>query len=642
MRYILLLSIFWFALTGQTTAQTTRQQVADLLEPALQTSDVAEYQLLQYLDRKAPALSPANTGAKWSEESKRIRHRLLDEVIFHGWPREWVDAPLVAENLGPVPSGPGYRIHKIRYEILPGLQAAAILYEPERLTGKVPAILSVNGHVGPHGKAIEYKQKQCINFARHGVIALNLEWFAYGELNHEENSHWFGAHLDLVGANAIGLFYLAMRKGLDLLDQHPYADRTRLGVTGLSGGGWQTIILSALDKRVAVSVPVAGYSSLRSRLERGGDVGDIEQNATDLLVGQDYSHLTAMLAPRPTLLIYNAEDECCFAAPLVKSWIFDAIRPFFALYGKAGNLGWHENLDPATHNYHIDNRLQSYRFFSRHFGLPEIRDESGVAAEVKSPAELTVGLPGWNLTILGVARELLARRLPQAVDRQRLAEIVRYQPVQGRPWMLYNSKRKGLETYSARFDFNNGLSATAVFLKAISAEPIAEVTLCLNDKGKKASAELVSDRINRGEAVVAADLLFTGDCLPRRGAAAFAQLLAATGDRALGIESAQLIALAETARTFTGAPSLRLEVTGFRSQVIGLVAAALKPRLFREVVVHEGQASLRYLLDRPVEYRAAPDLFCLDLFKEFDLDNLEQLSAPTAVLGSGLNPIQQR
>jgi hypothetical protein len=640
MRYILLLSIFWFALTGQMTGQTTRQQVADLLEPALQTPDVADYQLLQYLDRKAPALSLANTRAKWSEESKRIRRRLLDEVIFHGWPREWVDAPLRAENLGPVPSGPGYRIHKIRYEILPGFKAAAILYEPEHLTGKVPAILSVNGHVGPQGKAIEYKQKQCINFARHGLIVLNLEWFAYGELSHAENSHWFGAHLDLVGANAIGLFYLAMRKGLDFLDQHPSADRTRLGVTGLSGGGWQTIILSALDERVAVSVPVAGYSSLRSRLERSGDVGDIEQNATDLLIGQDYSHLTAMLAPRPTLLIYNAEDECCFPAPLVKSWIFDAVRPFFALYGKAGNLGWYENLDPATHNYHLDNRLQSYRFFSRHLGTPEIKGESGVAGEVKSPAELTVGLPSWNLTILGVARELVMRRRPRPVDRQRLAEIVRYQPVQGRPWMLYNSKRKGLETYSARFEFNNGLSATAVFLKAMNPEPIREATLCLNDKGKKASAELVSDRVNRGEAVVAADLLFTGDCLPRRGSAAFAQMLATTGDRALGLESAQLIALAETARTLTGASSLRLEVTGFRSQVIGLVAAALKPGLFREVVVHEGQGSLRYLLDEAVEYRVAPDLFCLDLYKDFDLDNLIQLSAPTAIQRSGLNQIQ--
>ncbi len=627
MRYILLLSICLFALTGQ----TNRQQVADPLEPALITPDVAEYQLLQYLDRKAPALDRVQNLAKFGEESKKMRRRVLNDVIFYGWPREWVDAPLVAENLGTIPSGPGYRIHKIRYEILPGFQAAAILYEPENLTGKVPAILNLNGHVGPPGKAIEYKQKQCINLARHGIISLNLEWFAYGELSHAENGHWFGGHLDLVGANAAGLFYLAMRKGLDFLEQHPHADRTRLGVTGLSGGGWQTIILSALDERVAVSVPVAGYSALRSRLERGGDVGDIEQNATDLLVGQDYSHLTALRAPRPTLLIYNVEDDCCFRAPLVKPWIFDAIRPFFALYGKAGNLGWHENLDPATHNYHLDNRLQSYRFFSKHFGVPEIQNESGVAGEVKSPAELTVGLSDGNLTVLGVARKLLAKRQPRPGDRQRLAQLVRYQPVQARPWPVSNGKHKGLETYSARFDFNNGLSATAVLLKAISAENVREVTLCLNDKGKKASGELVSERVNRGEAVIAADLLFTGDCVPRRGTTAFSQLLAATGDRSLGLESAQLIALARWARTDTGAASIRLEATGIRSQVIALVAAALEPGLFREVAVHEGRDSLRYLLDGPVEYYTAPDLFCLGLLKEFDIEDLIQLSAPTTL-----------
>src|SRR5260370_1310700 len=190
-----------------------------------------------------------------------------------------------------------------------------------------------------------------------------------------------------------------------LVPFRPGAGRSRLGVTGLSGGGWQTIILRALDERVAVSAPVAGYSALRSRLERPGDVGDIEQNPTDLLVGQDYSHFTAMRAPRPTLLMYNAEDDCCFRAPLVKPYVFDAVKPFFGLYGLTENLAWHENLDPGTHNYQLDNRLQAYRFFSRHFALPEITSESGVDSEVKSYDDLVVGLPADNLTILGVARK---------------------------------------------------------------------------------------------------------------------------------------------------------------------------------------------------------------------------------------------
>ena len=188
----------------------------------------------------------------------RIRRHLLDNVVFHGWPSEWVNSPPHFEEAGVVEGTEGYRATRLRYEIVPGFFSSAVLYEPADLKGKVPAILNVNGHVGPIGKAVEYKQKRCINFAKRGMIALNLEWIGYGELAGKENDHSYAGHLDLVGANGVGLFYLAMRRGLDYLDRHPNVDRNRLGVTGLSGGGWQTITLSALDERVAVSVPVAG------------------------------------------------------------------------------------------------------------------------------------------------------------------------------------------------------------------------------------------------------------------------------------------------------------------------------------------------------------------------------------------------
>jgi hypothetical protein len=92
-------------------------------------------------------------------------------------------------------------------------------------------------------------------------------------------------------------------------------------------------------------------------------------------------------------------------------------------------------------------------------------------------------------------------------------------------------------------------------------------------------------------------------------------MIATTGERPLGIEAAQLIALAD----WLHAAQVRLETRGIRSQVIARVAAALKPGLFREIVTRDGMKSLRHLLDAPVEYQAAPDLFCLDLYKQFDL-----------------------
>ena len=614
-------------LAGKTApSQTDPRSLARHLDPPLQSPDITAYQLRHHLRGKVPSLPAPPSAEQWTTEAKRLRREVLEKVVFYGWPREWVEAPLRFEDRGLLPSGPGYRTRKLRYEIVPGFWAAAILYEPERLSGKVPAILNVNGHVGAPGKAVEYKQKRCINQARQGFLSLNLEWFSYGELSQLENRHWYGAHLDLAGANGVGLFYLAMRKGLDYLDQHPNADRARLGVTGLSGGGWQTIVLSALDDRVWASAPVAGYASSVSRIERPGDIGDIEQNPTDLLLYADYPHLTAMRAPRPTLLIYNAEDNCCFRAPLVKPYIFDQVRPFFALYRGEDRFGWHENLDPGDHNYQLDNRLASYRFFTRQLRLPLAETEFPVDAEIKTAEELTVGLPADNLTILGLARKLTGRIERPAPTRARLEQVLRYRPVAvERAWALGNSKTKGLETRSWRFDFSNGLSATGVWLKAIATLDRASATIVLRDEGKKASQNEVAERVNRGEQVLAVDLLFTGDGAPQSPASyAWAQMVASAGERPLGLQAAQLIALAR----WLDSPRTRLETNGIRTQVMAMAAAALEPKLFSQAVARNGMTSFRHLLDAPIEYQAAPELFCLDLFREFDLDRLAEMGQP--------------
>jgi dienelactone hydrolase len=628
-------------------AQTDPEQVAPILAEPIVSPDVSIFRLKQYLLGRVAPPPKALSKDEWIAEETRLRRHLLDDVVFHGWPKEWVNAEPKFEDLGTIETGVGYRIRKLRYEIVPGFYSAALLYEPEKLEGKLPGIVNVNGHVGPPGKSVEYKQKRCINFAKHGILALNLEWFAFGELANPENGHWFGAHLDLVGANAEGLFYLEMRKGLDYLYNHPNVDRARLGVTGLSGGGWQTIILSAFDERVTVSVPVAGFSSMTTKVAARayGDLGDYEQNGTDLQDGQDYTHFTAMRAPRPTLLINDAEDDCCFRGPLVKPLIYDAIRPFYALFRDENDFAYHENRDPGTHNYQLDNRLAAYRFFSEHFGLPVITSEIPVGNELKSYDELIVGLPKDNLTILGLARKLAAEiqrePLPSgdeaveawaAPERKRLAEVARYKPAElSSVWTVANTKNKGLETLSYLFETGNGLDADAVWLKGIASPENAPVTLVLDDRGKKAAADIISDRVNRDEQVLALDLLFTGDAWKDTEPFSYAQLLDSLGERTVGLKAAQLIAIAKWMHVRSGMPKVRLETTGIRSQLTALVAAALEPELFSEVVVHGGMKSLEYVLDAPVTFQEAPEMFCLDLYKDFDLDALAIIARPTKV-----------
>jgi dienelactone hydrolase len=619
-------------------AQADADNLQPILKEELLAPAVALHELRSHVVARVPKPPAPRSAAEWTDAAKTLRQKLVSDVVFHGWPAEWVSAPPRFEETGVIEAA-GYRIRKLRYEIVPGFFSAALLYEPTGPAARRPAILNVNGHVGPPGKTVEYKQKRCITFAKNGIVALNLEWMAFGELRAKGNSHWYAPHLDLVGANGVGLFYLAMRKGLDYLYEHPGVDRERIGMTGLSGGGWQTIVLSALDERVRATVPVAGFNGMGAKAvaRAYGDTGDPEQSATDLFETADYTHLAALLAPRPALLAFNAEDDCCFRAGMVKPVIEPNARAVYELYGKGGELFWHENRDPGTHNYQLDNREQAYRFFSRAFKLAPIETDSpDAAAEVRSYDELVVGLPDGNLTILDLARKLASGRSrpsePSDAARSRLARVVRHKPASvASAWLMASTKHAGVETASYLIQLSDGLGVSAVWMKGLTSRADTPATILLHDGGRAQSAAAVVERVNRGEQVVALDLAFVGEAWSDRETRRLLQNLTGLGERPVGLQAAELVAVARWLAARSGPAPLRLETTGIRSQLAALVAAALEPRLFTEIVVRDGMTSLGEALERPVEYMDAPELFCLDLYKEFDVSSLAALAAPTRV-----------
>ena len=142
-------------------------------------------------------------------------------------------------------------MHKLRYEVVPGFYATALLYEPEHLSEKNPAVLNVIGNFAAQGNTVELQQKFCIDRALRGMIALNLDWIGMGELNVKGN--------DIVGrasrlvAQMESDYFFGDAKRADYLAEDANVDSSRLGVTGLSGGGWRTIVLGRLDPRLLVS-----------------------------------------------------------------------------------------------------------------------------------------------------------------------------------------------------------------------------------------------------------------------------------------------------------------------------------------------------------------------------------------------------
>ncbi len=625
--------------------QTTPNSVQSLLSQPVEPTAVTAFQMEQYLSHRITPLPNPKSASDWTKQEQKLRDHILDDIAFHGWPNEWVHSAPDFSQVGATDQRDGYSVTKFLYVIVPGFDATALLYEPAKLTGRAPATLNVIGHE-PRGNAAEYEQKRCINFAKRGIIALSLGWVGFGELALKGDDHDDAGALDLVGSNALGFFYLGMRRGLDYLASLPEVDPARLGVTGLSGGGWQTTVLSALDLRVKVSVEVAGFGALQSNITHPQDTDEIEENATDFTRDFDYTYLVAMRAPRPTFLIHNAEDDCCFRAALVKPYIYDQIKPFFELYDKPNALDWYESSDPGTHNYQVVNRLHAYQFFSENFHMPPITEEIPSSPEVKTQEELAVGVPADNLTITGLARKLAAKITRPAIpsdgaartawaeaQRAQLDEVIRYKPViLKNAWRFSATRRMAIHTLSYRFDFSNGLSASGIWLKADDAAEEAPATIILNDKGYEASTEPVSRHVNRGEEVLALDLIFNGFSRPQTpDPTDWETLTASTGDRALGLEVAQLIAVAHWMQSKGGHQRIEVETEGIRSAVIAALAAAVDPHAFSAVTSNHAMRSLGYLLDAPVPFRSAADLFCLDLYKDFDLDSITAIAAPTTI-----------
>jgi hypothetical protein len=623
-------------------AQVSKPYVEQALAQASRDVPSRQYQLQEFLLKRIPQLPVPATPASWSAEEERIRKHVLDDLVYHGWPRDWIDAAPQFEEMGIIETTHGYRIHKLRFEVVPGFHSTALLYEPTKIVGRVPAILNLLGHE-PDGIGVEYEQKRCINFAKRGIIALDLEFIGFGELANPGNAHDFASQLNLVGSNALGLFYLSMRRGLDYLSGLQQVDTSRIGVTGLSGGGWQTVMLSALDPRVAVAVEVAGIGSRESNLTHPVDTDETEEDAPDLMQQQDYPELIALRAPRPTMEIHNGTDSCCFRAPLVKPYIYDQVKPFFQLYGAPDNLAWSENLYPGTHNYQLENRNQAYRFFSTYFKLPLLDGEIYSDDEIRTPQELSIGVPADNLTFVTLARHLAkqihhespstdseARQAWTKAERQKLESVVRYEPVSiVRALRVDNDRAFDFRTLSYRFDFSNELSANGILLREEAAPEDAAATIVLDDKGYKAATNRVTQYLDRGEQVLALDLFFNGDLLPDRGS--WELLTDSSGARPLGLEAAQLVAIARWLHSTTGKP-VQVETVGIRNQVIALTAAAIAPEDFSLVTSANGMKTLSYLIDTPVPFRSAPELFCLDLYRHFDINTLEALAAPTKIV----------
>ena len=622
--------------------------------PSLQSQTVDT--LKAYLLKHIPRFDLPD-AATWEEEAGKLRQAVLEEVIFKGVPDAWRNGSPDVEWSDVIETGKGYRIRKLTYRALPGqpgqpgqpdqpgLVIPALLYEPEDPSVSAPGVLNLNGHVGPPGKAVDYKQIRCVNLARRGVFALNPEWLNFGELQGPGYQHNNAGYLDLCGVAGIAVFYLAMCRGLEVLLALERVDPERIAVTGLSGGGWQTIILAALDTRVRLAAPNAGFIGLDYRVNHRADRGDIEQNASDLAATADYPMLTAMLAPRPALLMYNEYDDCCFQTARARPSVYEPVRPLYASLGRSDAFEFHNNLDPGTHNYEREHRERFYGFLNRHFlngrpGAPSRDEEIPSEDEVRTEEELWVGTPADNADFVSLARSLargLKRPEPpeeaaafarwQATGRERLKSLLRYRPlpveqVTGQASPTGDGPRTECATYHLR----DGWKLPAV--TTVPTHPESGMRrLIVTDEGQQGAEGLVEDALRDNVRATMVELVMQGACGLGNAPHQWTMMMASGGGRMLGLQVAQLAAVMH----HEGPTRLGVAARGPVSSVIALMASSLCGREVDEITLHRGLDTLHRLIDEPGRYESLSPLFCFGLLAAFDIEDLIALARPARV-----------
>ncbi|MGH9852128.1 MAG: alpha/beta hydrolase family protein, partial [Blastocatellia bacterium] len=207
-----------------------------------------------------------NTAADFEKHRPRLRANLFDMLGLKPLPER---TPLKATITGKIEQ-PGYIIEKLHFQSLPGLYVTANLYlpRPARAGERYPTILYQVGHANQHrrdgNKAANECQQHGSWFATHGYVVLVMDTIELSEIAGlhrgllSGNRWWWHS----TGYSPAGVETWNAMRALDYLATRPEVDTTRIGATGISGGGIGTFWIAAVDDRVKASAPVSGLGDL--------------------------------------------------------------------------------------------------------------------------------------------------------------------------------------------------------------------------------------------------------------------------------------------------------------------------------------------------------------------------------------------
>ena len=113
-------------------------------------------------------------------------------------------------------------------------------------------------------------------------------------------------HCLLAGRTPIAERVWDMQRLLDWAEKHPLIDRTRVAMTGNSGGGVLTAYTAAIDTRIRVAIPSCSFTSVMSA---EGFIFHCDCCLVPKLRDWgDWKELGGLVAPRHLLIVHGVKD----------------------------------------------------------------------------------------------------------------------------------------------------------------------------------------------------------------------------------------------------------------------------------------------------------------------------------------------
>jgi hypothetical protein len=296
--------------------------------------------------------SSYTTAADWTKRAEQIRREILRGTGLEKFPEKCPLNPI----FGDIRSYEGYQVQNVAFESLPGVFVTGSLYRPTDAGENLPGILNTHGHWANRDDYGRYRpdaQKRFAAMARMGAIVFAYDMVGYGQLAEEYG--WIHKHPE-----ALKLQLWNSIRSVDFLLSLG-ADPTWIAITGASGGGTQAFLLTAVDDRIAVSVPVVQVSAHffgGCVCESGMQIHKTENFQTNNV------EIAACAAPRPMLLISDG-DDWTKNTPTVE---FPHLQYIYGLFNRAGAVE-NVHLPDDLHGYDYNKRAAAYPFLAKHLGL---------------------------------------------------------------------------------------------------------------------------------------------------------------------------------------------------------------------------------------------------------------------------------